>query len=1029
VKFLWPIVLLALNVAIAAPKAAAPESPRFAHLSLDDGLSQSSVQNILQDRQGLMWFGTQEGLNRYDGYRFTIHRTREQDGFLRDHDITAMVEDPDGDLWVGTSRGLHRYDLDTGRFDSIAPPVNQLEIVKVIASGDGRIYFAASDGQLWTLDRGDTERRARPLNDGAYASLRDVTALAAGEGGAVWAAAQGKLFKVDLSAGTARELLRDLGAVSVLARDQQNNVWIGRADGELLRYRSSGGAVDRFPQVPGRTLAILPAKSGEIWIGARRGGLTRLDPTTGATAVYRHDPDESSSLLADDVAAIYEDAAGNLWIGTWNGGVDRFDPDAQALRTLRPRADDGMPVTDVTSMHETPDGALWLASRSGLLMTGDPKSGLFRTVATLPPKGGVFGLGSWNGRILAGMAGGLVAFDAATGREVPLDRALQAHRLSERRIAGIRTGRDSAWIAAGKDVLRLTPGNRDAGVGNRDPWIVEQLALPIEAPVSALSSVGDGRIWIGSENADVFRIEWTSASARATVVPLQVNQAARDSLVANRPISSIHEDRQGRLWIGTRRGLGRVDPSGTVSWLGVADGLQSTDVAGIAPDADGLLWIGHNRGLTRLDPATGALMHFGQREGAQGKGYVEGAWAIGASGVIYFAGQGVTAFDPRAVRISSTHPRIVFTALEVLHRAVEPDWLDPQSPLQRTLDRQEEVTLGPDATVFSVEMAPLHYIDPSSNRLMYRLEGFDREWIETSAHNRVATYTNLAPGRYLLRARAGTKNGVWSERDATLAIRILPPWWRTTPALAAWMVASVGAISLVWFGLQRRAKTKLALLERETLRRESLTDPLTGLHNRRFLVTHLQHEVPSVLREYRELGPAAAETGNDLLLLLIDVDNFKAINDRFSHTAGDRVLTRIAATLEQQTRDSDLAVRWGGDEFLIVTRSFRRASGADYAERLRSAVEALGKKQADEGGPACTVSIGFAAFPFVPGAPDALTWEKTLELADHALRMTKERKRNSCTGLIAGADVNAREVIAFLDGGDTLPSSIHVLSS
>ena len=153
------------------------------------------------------------------------------------------------------------------------------------------------------------------------------------------------------------------------------------------------------------------------------------------------------------------------------------------------------------------------------------------------------------------------------------------------------------------------------------------------------------------------------------------------------------------------------------------------------------------------------MIHFGEREGAQGKGYAEGAWAAGASGLIYFAGEGVTAFDPREVRVSPHRPRIVFTALEVLHRAVAPNWLDPASPLERTIDAQEEVTLGPDATVFSVEMAPLHYVDPSSNRLMYRLEGFDPEWIEAGAHNRVATYTNLAPGRYVLRARAGTKNG------------------------------------------------------------------------------------------------------------------------------------------------------------------------------------------------------------------------------------------------------------------------------
>ena len=193
---------------------------------------------------------------------------------------------------------------------------------------------------------------------------------------------------------------------------------------------------------------------------------------------------------------------------------------------------------------------------------------------------------------------------------------------------------------------------------------------------------------------------------------------------------------------------------------------------------------------------------------------------------------------------------MVFTALEILHRVVAPRWLDPGSPLERTIDAQTEVTLAPGASVFSVEMAPLHYVDPPSNRLWYRLEGFDPEWIATDAHNRVATYTNLTPGRYVLRARAGTKNGLWSERDATLAIHILPPWWRTRGALTGWFGLALGAAGLVWAAARRRARVKVALLERETLRQESLTDPLTGLHNRRFLITCLQQDVPKILRDY-----------------------------------------------------------------------------------------------------------------------------------------------------------------------------------
>jgi diguanylate cyclase (GGDEF)-like protein len=1016
--------------------AAALESPRFTRLSVEDGLSQSSVQHILQDRSGRLWFGSQEGLNRYDGYRFTVHRARDQQGFLHDHEISSLIEDAGGDLWVGTARGLYRHDLQTGRFDGVAAPANGLHILQLVQGGDGRLFFfAASDARLWVFDPAAADRPARALTDGAFSAVTQVTALARGQGSTIWAAAQGRLFKVDLTSAErdARltEVLRDLGSVSVLATDSGGDVWIGRSDGaELLRYRPADGRVDPFPQVPRNTLAILPGKKGEIWIGARKGGLTRLDPKSGQLVTFRHDPEDAASLSTDDVAEIYEDANGSLWIGTWNGGVNRFDPRAQGFRSFkyRERIPESLPANDVTAMTEMADGSLWLISRGGIVAAGDPASGRFRSATTLPVRGRFAALESLAGRLLVGTSRGLVMLDTPSGREVPLDAALGAHGLDRRPIAAIRGAPGVAWFASGKELFRV------AGDGASGAVSLMRFDVPIAGSVTALSSIfpatGSGRLWIGSDRGEVVRAEWNAAGAAVELRSLdRVEPAARESFAARGLVAALHEDPHGRLWVGTRRGLGRVELiSGKVSWLGQPDGIPSTNISGIVTGGDGQLWIAHNRGLTRMEPASGAITQFGERDGAQGTGYAEGAWAAGRSGLIYFAGQGVTAFDPRDVGISPYHPRIVFTALEILHRAVAPRWLDPGSPLERAIDAQSEVTLDPDATVFAVEMAPLHYADPPSNRLMYRLEGFDPDWIETEAFNRVATYTNLAPGTYVLHARAGTKNGLWSEREATLVIHLLPPWWRTRGALALWSAMALVAAALVLTSARRRARVKLALLERDTLRRESLTDPLTGLHNRRFLMSWLEKEMPKVVREYRAKGAAGAAPGADLLLLLVDVDHFKSINDRHSHAVGDRVLTRIAGVLTEHVRGSDLAVRWGGDEFLVVTRSFERTRAAESAERLRAAVEALGSKPAAAGDPPATVSIGFAPFPFLPHQPDALTWEQTLELADHALHVTKQRRRNSYTGLRATAGLTAASVLEFLGRGcdGPLPAAVEL---
>lgn len=217
-------------------------------------------------------------------------------------------------------------------------------------------------------------------------------------------------------------------------------------------------------------------------------------------------------------------------------------------------------------------------------------------------------------------------------------------------------------------------------------------------------------------------------------------------------------------------------------------------------------------------------------------------------------------------------------------------------------------------------------------------------------------------------------------------------------------------------------RAKLAL---QALRLDSLTDPLTGLHNRRFLVLFLEQEVAKLIRDHRAGAAAAATSGDALLLLLIDVDRFRPFNDR--HAVGDRVLSRIAGVLKEHTRGSDLAVRWGGDEFQVVSRSFQRTSAADAAERLRAAVEAIGP--AADGGPACTVSIGCAAFPFLPHQPEALTWEQTLELADHARRLTKNRRRNSYACLRASAGVTAAALLEFLKGGGVdLPAGVEVVT-
>jgi diguanylate cyclase (GGDEF)-like protein len=1000
-------------------------SARFVRLSVEEGLPQSSVENILQDRLGFLWFGTQEGLSRYDGYRFVVHRAQDKTGFLREGNVLSLIQDRLGDLWIGTGRGLHRLDLTSGRIDREDAASAELDIPRVFEDAAGRIWFTTSSGGLWLLQPGEPgKREGLRVATPSVPETVPMAAFARGSGSSIWVVADGRLLLVEGEGlkPQAKEVLSGLGKIRILATDTKGRLWMAGREAELLRFDAASGQLDRFPKAPGRILAILPTKDGALWIGARAGGLSHFEPETGTVLTYLHDHEDASSLSKNDVAALHEDRLGNLWIGCWNGGVNMLDPYGQAFHTFkrRPTTADSLPDDDVTAMTETPDGRLWLGSRNGIVGVGDPRTGRFERTTQFPFRIPTLG---WSGETLvyAGTDTGIVALDRKSGQRAPLPGRMREAGLDTRPITKIqRAPEGGLWIASQRSLFRVQ--SSDESVTRFDP--------PLKSVISTILVVSNQRVWIGSESGELLLGE-VSEEGVMTFRPFVERAPGHEGSLATRGlVTSLHQDQHGRLWVGTWRGVGRIDSfDADVVWLDERDGLPSTNISGLLEGSDNALWAATNRGLTRIDLKTLAMAHFGTREGAQGTGYADGAYAKGSSGLLYFAGTGVTAFDPREVRVDPRRPGIAFTSLEILRRAVEPRWRDPSSPLVRTIDSTDALTLSSNANVFAVELAALHYNDPQGVRFAYRLDGFDPDWIETDAQNRVATYTGLAPGHYRLRARARPKNGEWSEREAALAIEVLPPWWRSSAALLAWAGLSVLGASLLIGEVRRRNRVRIALLERETLLHQSLTDPLTGLYNRRFATTYLQHEIPRSLRDYATRGPNAGDTGSDLLFFIIDIDHFKSINDDHSHATGDRVLSGISKVLHEHIRDSDLAVRWGGDELFIVSRSIGRNHASRSAERLRAAVEALGLEMAAAHGPACTISIGYAAFPFLPHDPSALTWEQTLDIADRGLLLAKQNGRNSHTGLAAGPELTAKALIDYLAAGPdaALPEGLEII--
>lgn len=998
-----------LAVALFVPGSAQAGSGNFSRLSVEDGLSQSSVESIGEDRYGFLWFGTQEGLNRFDGYEFTVHQPSQRPGYLTDGFIRAIAADPRGNLWIGTGSGLQHLDVATGRFsESVAPPGIGVRLNTVRVAPDGRVWFAARGNGLWTLPPAHGARAQPAAVDGLNADAL-VHAVELDSAGNLWIAAGDHLFALRIderngtAAATATPALRDVGLIRVIHAEGAA-LWLAPEGAALLRFDPTGGVVTEYPGLPRSILTIASAADGQLWIGGKGAGLTRFDPETRETVTYRHEPGNERSLAEDDVAVVHEDRGGSLWAGAWNGGLSRLNLYSQAFRTLRntPGQPDSLPDDDVTRMAEGPDGKLWSITRNDVLSVGDARTGSF---VTIPLEGDLTAIGFAGSALFVGTATGLVEIDANSRRIVALRDTARAAGLDQLRIDALAGGDGHLWIVAEGTLYRLPAAGGGA---------LQRVSLPSRMEPTSLHEASPERLWITFEDGILLRADLKGGA-------LMLRRIGDASVSARGRLTAVAEH-GGVVWLGAALGLGRLGPDGgSVEWIEPETGMPSRSVGGILVDHAGVLWIPTNRGITRFDPAKDHTVHFGAVQGAQASGYVDGGVVRGDSGLFYLAGRGITIFDPRQV-VSNPHPpRVAFSALEILHRPVLPSWVDAGSPLKTAIHAANEVTLEADADVFSVSMTAPGVADPGGVHFFHRLDGFDEEWIETDADRRVATYTRLAPGRYVLRARARTQSGVWSADEARLVIRILPPWWRTPPATAIWIAIVILAVVALVRDTRSRMRVRVALAEQDALRRASVTDPLTGLYNRRFLTEWLKHEVPRTLRTHR--SPESAAHREFLLFVLADLDNLKEINDRFGHDAGDRALLTIAALLETHARLGDIAVRLGGDEFVLVLRSIHPSHAAQVVERLRASVETLGGDPEQALSP--TISLGFASFPFLPHDAEALTWEQTLQIADRALLHTKRHRRNAWTGFLSTPAASESAILDYLDADtERSPSTI-----
>lgn len=1042
----WLLAGLAHATTAAASRAPAELALRFETVGQNGVIPNNVLSALAQDREGFLWVGSAAGLLRFDGYSFrqlqldtAVDGGRRSLGFVR-----VLLVGRDGRLWIGSdSGGLAVHDPASERTQLYSHQPAQPD--RSAPEGAVLALAEAPDGQLWLgtalhgLSRFDPARqsfvhyrhqpgRAGSLPDNSVQALlldREGTLWVGGLGGLARKAAGSEQFEPVPLPNRAREGSATPAQPMVLrlAQADDGQIWVGTQQGNLALVDPGSRRVNMLEQngPRGAVYALAQAGPGLVWVGRAGGVELRAAADGRLLQTLRHNPRNPSSLGGNEVRCLLLDRGGWMWVGGFGGGLQRHDADQLSIgvRKLDEHGDAVFEDPSARALLELDGGEVWVGTTAQGLGVLDAQLRLHRHIdlrgalkrrADEPVRVSTLARAR-DGTVWVGVDGQLLRVDAQ-------GRALQNLDVAHGRLRRTVLARNGdLWVGTQDGLYQM--------LGGQGPALRHHLAggAALRGELNAIVEAEDGALWVGGEAGLFLR----PAGAREfQSVPTVAGQGLRNGIVTGLLI-----DRRQRLWVDTATGLHQM-----TSW----DGRQASFDAiserkGIGGRAFGANLLDDERGRIWsqnyvYDPNRDHLYELTPADGADaGTSWFRSYVRLQDGRFLFGAGRGLMVVDPERFEAWAYQPPVVASELRINGERVNVGLLAPQG-----------LQLQPQQRSFSLEFAALDYSDPGRVRYAYQLEGYDGSWINTSATQRLASYSNLSPGHYLLKVKASNRSGLWSPHELAIPVRVHPAWWQTWWLRLALALGGAGLLyALVrWrtgylerrqLGLEQRVRERTAeledlsaalqeksrALEEKSLALEdlSLSDPLTGLRNRRFLAQHIEADVALTLRRHeaqaRQGGPMPEDA--DLIFFLIDIDHFKDINDRFGHAAGDRMLKQMRDRLRQVFRDTDYLVRWGGEEFLIVARGSPRSHAPELAERMRALVaEHPFVLDADGLVLHKTCSIGFACFPLSPQHPRALDWNRTVDVADAMLYAVKRGGRDGWMGVLHANSGSAQQL-------------------
>ena len=804
--------VLIMHLAVAGH--AQPAHIKFTSLTAKDGLLSNTVNAIVKDRFGWMWFGTDDGLNRFDGTNFTVYRHIPGDSTsLRANEILALHEDRQGNLWIGTSGGaVSLYDRKKDRFVQFPATGDTSGLVPnavvrgICSDGEGKIWIAEfkspyildpSSGKLTQLQLG-----YKSNGPAAEVSLQCIFADSKRR---VWVGTDNGLFLYQPTTHAFKRFGHNPSVksslvdnhVNVLGEDTSHRLWIGTEHGMCVMTSMgdfiSYSEMDAGNKVLGQKTinAIVPDGEGKLWVGTME-GLYILDPAARRSETYLPDGN-AHSLTSKEIKSIFVDKEGIYWLGTNRGGIDKYDRNLNLFDVKLADAfrDNAAKNPVVTSFAERPNGMVWVGTDEDGLFSFDKISGRLtpfqmregRNKRDVPA---VLALkNARNGRLYIGTREtGLIVLDTATARISHLSMGPGSSEHDGNDIFSLLEDRKGQiWVGTNGQGVSVLKGDKVIARYTPAPTADHDVLLPINGYIRALEEDRDGNIWIG-----------THGGGLAVLRPEDNHFTLYNQNNSRLPFDKVHAlfcDSRGNMWVGTYGGGLSMFDKDNRQFINYTekDGLQNSTIYQIVEDEQGRIWVSTNTGLSCFTSDTKSFQNFTSLNGLQNNNFVHGAGMRLSDGELLFGGlQGFNYFYPSRLRVNRNVPAVVLTDLQIANKSVQPG---PLSPIKDQVSVADEIRLDYRQN-FALSFVALNYTLPRQNQYAYILEGVDKDW-NTGAMN-TARYTNLDPGEYVFRVKASNNDGLWNTVETSIRIYVRPPFWRTVYAYLFYVLAIGGLL-------------------------------------------------------------------------------------------------------------------------------------------------------------------------------------------------------------------------------------------